>query len=160
MGRWQTYSNGSNLVSGSIIFCLVDYLIVAFPFNGRRSANSLFRLTLAQLDRIEPYFPLSHGVPRVDGPRVVPGVILSHPLEEARSGRSADRSEPPYRHLDGGTGPVRFPWNSISKTAIPMRSIFSNTAHHGQYHNPAPHLRRDLKTRHASARIPPAVMRA
>ncbi len=33
-------------------------------------------LTQAQLDRINPYFPLSHGVPRVDDLRVISGIIL------------------------------------------------------------------------------------
>ena len=32
-------------------------------------------LTLAQLRRMAPHFPLSHGVPRVDDRRVVSGII-------------------------------------------------------------------------------------
>ena len=35
----------------------------------------LFWLTEAQVARISPFFPLSHGVPRVDGQRVVSGII-------------------------------------------------------------------------------------
>lgn len=35
----------------------------------------LFLLTKAQMRRIEPYFPLSHGKPRVDDRRVVSGII-------------------------------------------------------------------------------------
>ena len=34
-----------------------------------------FLLSQAQMRRIEPYFPLSHGVPRVDDRRVVSGII-------------------------------------------------------------------------------------
>lgn len=34
-----------------------------------------FRLSEEQLARIEPFFPLSHGIPRVDDRRVVSGVI-------------------------------------------------------------------------------------
>jgi hypothetical protein len=34
-----------------------------------------FLLSAAQMRRIEPYFPLSHGVPRVDDRRVVSGII-------------------------------------------------------------------------------------
>ncbi len=34
-----------------------------------------FWLTQAQLDRIKPYFPLSHGIPRVDDLRVISGII-------------------------------------------------------------------------------------
>jgi transposase len=33
-------------------------------------------LSEAQMRRIEPYFPLSHGVPRVDDSRVVSGIIF------------------------------------------------------------------------------------
>ena len=32
-------------------------------------------LSAAQMRRIEPYFPLSHGIPRVDDRRVVSGII-------------------------------------------------------------------------------------
>ncbi|MGY4799872.1 transposase [Teichococcus aerofrigidensis] len=35
----------------------------------------LFWLTKAQIRRIAPYFPLSHGVPRVDDQRVVSGIL-------------------------------------------------------------------------------------
>ena len=34
-----------------------------------------FWLTQTQLDRIKPYFPLSHGIPRVDDLRVISGII-------------------------------------------------------------------------------------
>ncbi len=37
--------------------------------------SDLFWLTRAQLKRIEPHFPLSHGVPRVDNLRVISGII-------------------------------------------------------------------------------------
>lgn len=32
-------------------------------------------LSVAQVERIKPYFQLSHGVPRVDGRRVRSGII-------------------------------------------------------------------------------------
>ena len=35
----------------------------------------LFQLTPLQMKRIEPYFPLSHGVPRVDDRRVLSGIF-------------------------------------------------------------------------------------
>ena len=38
--------------------------------------SSLFWLTDAQMARIEPYFPKSHGKPRVDDRRVLSGIIL------------------------------------------------------------------------------------
>jgi putative transposase len=35
-----------------------------------------FLLSEAQMRRIEPFFPLSHGVPRVDDRRIVSGIIF------------------------------------------------------------------------------------
>ena len=37
--------------------------------------SDLFWLSRSQLQRIEPYFPLAHGVPRVDDQRVISGII-------------------------------------------------------------------------------------
>ena len=36
----------------------------------------LIWLSEAQMRRIEPYFPLSHGVPRVDDRRIISGIIF------------------------------------------------------------------------------------
>jgi putative transposase len=38
--------------------------------------TDLIWLSEAQMRRIEPYFPLSHGVPRVDDRRVISGIIF------------------------------------------------------------------------------------
>jgi putative transposase len=38
--------------------------------------SGLWLLSAAQMRRIEPYFPLSHGIPRVDDQRVVSGIIF------------------------------------------------------------------------------------
>lgn len=38
--------------------------------------SELWMLSEAQMRRIAPYFPLSHGVPRVDDRRVVSGIIF------------------------------------------------------------------------------------
>ena len=38
--------------------------------------GDLFWLSAAQMRRIEPCFPLSHGVPRVDDRRVISGIIF------------------------------------------------------------------------------------
>lgn len=45
--------------------------------------TELFLLSPAQMAKIEPYFPLSHGVPRVDDRRVISGIIyvLKHGLQ-------------------------------------------------------------------------------
>jgi len=34
-----------------------------------------FLLSKAQMRRIEPFFPLSHGIPRVDDRRIVSGIV-------------------------------------------------------------------------------------
>jgi putative transposase len=36
--------------------------------------SDLIWLTAAQMRKIEPYFPLSHGVPRVDDRRILVGL--------------------------------------------------------------------------------------
>ena len=38
--------------------------------------SDLIWLSEAQMRRIKPYFPLSHGVPRVDDRRIVSGIIF------------------------------------------------------------------------------------
>ena len=38
--------------------------------------SDLFWLSQVQMRRIEPYFPLSHGVARVDDRRVISGIIF------------------------------------------------------------------------------------
>ena len=38
--------------------------------------SDLIWLAEAQMRRIEPYFPLSHGVPRVDDRRIISGIIF------------------------------------------------------------------------------------
>ena len=36
----------------------------------------VFLLSPAQMKRIKPFFPLSHGIPRVDDRRVVSGIVF------------------------------------------------------------------------------------
>lgn len=38
--------------------------------------NDLIWLSEAQMRRIKPYFPLSHGVPRVDDRKVISGIVF------------------------------------------------------------------------------------
>ena len=38
--------------------------------------SDLFLLSHAQMRRIEPYFPLSHGVPRVDDRKIISAIIF------------------------------------------------------------------------------------
>ena len=45
--------------------------------------SQLFYLSSEQLERIKPFFPLSHGVSRVDDLRVLSGIIyvIKHGLQ-------------------------------------------------------------------------------
>src|SRR5690554_621048 len=43
---------------------------------GGAAMSDLIWLSKAQMRRIEPYFPLSHGVPRVDDRRVLSGIVF------------------------------------------------------------------------------------
>jgi len=40
--------------------------------------SDLFLLSKAQMRRIEPYFPLSHGIPPVDDRRVTPCLLRNY----------------------------------------------------------------------------------
>ena len=45
--------------------------------------SELYLISQAQLDRMKPYFPLSHGVPRVDDRLIISGIIyvIKHGLQ-------------------------------------------------------------------------------
>jgi len=59
--------------------------------------SDCFWLTPAQLKRIEPYFPLSHGVPRVDDLRVISGII--HVIKRGLQWRDAPSDYGPPKTL-------------------------------------------------------------
>jgi len=59
--------------------------------------SDLFWLTRAQLQRIEPHFPLSHGVPRVDDLRVISGII--HVIRNGLRWRDAPQDYGPHKTL-------------------------------------------------------------
>lgn len=54
-------------------------------------------LSQSQLECIEPYFPLSHGVPRVDDRRVVSGII--HVIRNGLRWRDAPEVYGPHKTL-------------------------------------------------------------
>jgi len=56
-----------------------------------------FWLTQTQLDRIKPYFPLSHGIPRVDDRRVISGII--HVIKRGLQWRDAPAEYGPSKTL-------------------------------------------------------------
>ena len=59
--------------------------------------SDLYYLTDDQLARIQPFFPLAHGVPRVDDRRVISGII--HVLKRGLQWRDAPREYGPHKTL-------------------------------------------------------------
>ncbi len=59
--------------------------------------SDLFWLSQSQLERIELYFPLSHGIARVDDRRVVSGII--HVIRNGLRWRDAPRDYGPHKTL-------------------------------------------------------------
>lgn len=59
--------------------------------------TDLFLLSPAQMAKIEPFFPLSHGVPRVDDRRVVSGII--YVLKNGLQWKDAPKDYGPHKTL-------------------------------------------------------------
>jgi putative transposase len=59
--------------------------------------RELIWLSEAQMRRIEPYFPLSHGVPRVDDRRVISGIIFV--IKNGLRWRDAPREYGPHKTI-------------------------------------------------------------
>ena len=59
--------------------------------------SDYFWLSEAQLEKIEPFFPLAHGVPRVDDRRVISGII--HVLKRGLQWRDAPKEYGPHKTL-------------------------------------------------------------
>jgi len=59
--------------------------------------NDLFLLSRAQMRRIAPYFPLSHGVPRVDDRRVISGIVFV--IRNGLRWRDAPRGYGPHKTI-------------------------------------------------------------
>ena len=57
----------------------------------------LFLLSEAQMRRIEPYFPLSHGIARVDDRRVISGII--YVIRNGLRWRDAPREYGPHKTI-------------------------------------------------------------
>jgi transposase len=57
----------------------------------------LFLLSERQMARISPYFPLSHGVPRVDDRRVVSGIV--YVIRNGLQWQDAPRDYGPHKTL-------------------------------------------------------------
>ena len=59
--------------------------------------TDLFLLSKHQMARISPYFPLSHGVPRVDDRRVVSGIV--YVIKHGLQWKDAPREYGPHKTL-------------------------------------------------------------
>jgi putative transposase len=59
--------------------------------------EDLLLLSEAQMRRIEPYFPLSHGVPRVDDRRVLSGILFV--IRNGLRWRDAPREYGPHKTI-------------------------------------------------------------
>lgn len=59
--------------------------------------SDLIWLSDAQMERINPYFPLSHGVPRVDDRRVISGIIFV--IRNGCRWRDAPRDYGPHKTI-------------------------------------------------------------
>ena len=59
--------------------------------------SNQFWLTPAQLNRIKPHFPLSHGIPRVDDLRVISGIM--HVIRNGLRWRDAPKDYGPHKTL-------------------------------------------------------------
>src|SRR3954452_1393467 len=56
-----------------------------------------FQLTESQLERIKPYFPLSHGVARIDDRRVISGIV--YVIRNGLPWKDAPREYGPHKTL-------------------------------------------------------------
>ena len=59
--------------------------------------TDLFWLSREQLDRIKPYFPLSHGVARADDRKVISGIVFV--IKNGLRWRDAPREYGPHKTL-------------------------------------------------------------
>ena len=59
--------------------------------------GDLFLLSEVQMARIMPFFPLSHGVPRVDDRRVVSGIV--YVIKHGLQWKDAPKDYGPYKTL-------------------------------------------------------------
>jgi transposase len=59
--------------------------------------SDLFLLSTAQMQRIAPFFPLSHGVPRVDDRRVISGIV--YVIRHGLQWKDAPRRYGPHKTL-------------------------------------------------------------
>jgi transposase len=59
--------------------------------------DDLFLLSEAQMRRIKPFFPLSHGIPRVDDRRVISGIVFV--IKNGLRWRDAPAADGPHKTI-------------------------------------------------------------
>ena len=59
--------------------------------------DDLFLLSEAQMRRIERFFPLSHGIPRVDDRRIISGIVFA--IKNGLRWRDAPRGYGPHKTI-------------------------------------------------------------
>jgi putative transposase len=83
------------MACGSIFYLIHWWRREASPMS--QDMANLFLLTDAQMRRIEPYFPLSHGIARVDDRRVISGII--YVIKNGLRWRDAPREYGPHKTI-------------------------------------------------------------
>jgi putative transposase len=58
------------------MIAFLDAVWCASSYDGGAAMADVFLLSATQMQRIKPFFPLSHGIPRVDDRRVVSGIVF------------------------------------------------------------------------------------
>ncbi|AFW00277.1 transposase [Gluconobacter oxydans] len=59
--------------------------------------SDMFLLSESQMERIKPYFPLAHGVPRVDDRRVLSGIV--YVIRNGLQWKDAPKAYGPHKTL-------------------------------------------------------------
>ncbi len=59
--------------------------------------SDMFLLSESQMERIRPFFPLAHGVPRVDDRRVLSGIV--YVIRNGLQWKDAPKAYGPYKTL-------------------------------------------------------------
>jgi transposase len=59
--------------------------------------SDVFMLSERQMERIEPFFPLAHGVPRVNDRRVLSGIVYA--IRNGLQWKDAPKAHDPHKTL-------------------------------------------------------------
>ena len=78
--------------------------------------SQLFYLSSEQLERIKPFFPLSHGVSRVDDLRVLSGII--YVIKHGLQWKDAPREYGPYKTLYNRFAGVAWAYSTTSLQSL------------------------------------------